>query len=242
MEIKYHATGAGRKALADAIGDIIGKEKRYTGTPQFAYEVGCYTVNKAGNVEVDGVENTQEISWLLDELRLRGFVTEESAALGLIPIVERKSDTGETEPPQADDLRLAISLPMDGFDEPALEKLDNLLKAKGQLIKKALGAESLTVKIVDERLTFPWFDFLLDSETVAAYTAFIAALGTMAKTPKHISAKEKEITNEKYTFRCFLMRLGFIGTEHKAQRKILLSKLSGSSAFKNGGKKNEISE
>ena len=38
--------------------------------------------------------------------------------------------------------------------------------------------------------------------------------------------------NEKYAFRCFLLRLGFIGNEFKQSRKILLSNLDGSSAFK----------
>jgi hypothetical protein len=38
--------------------------------------------------------------------------------------------------------------------------------------------------------------------------------------------------NEKYTFRCFLLRLGFIGPEYKDERKILLRNLSGSSAYK----------
>ena len=40
-----------------------------------------------------------------------------------------------------------------------------------------------------------------------------------------------------YAFRCFLLRLGFIGDEYKAVRKILLANLSGSSAFKNGSRK-----
>ena len=39
--------------------------------------------------------------------------------------------------------------------------------------------------------------------------------------------------SEKYAFRCFLLRLGYIGEEHKAERKILLSRLSGHSAFRN---------
>ena len=51
---------------------------------------------------------------------------------------------------------------------------------------------------------------------------------------KRISSKVKETENEKYAFRCFLLRLGFIGTEYKKQRKILLSRLNGSSAFKGG--------
>ena len=45
-----------------------------------------------------------------------------------------------------------------------------------------------------------------------------------------------------YAFRCFLLRLGFIGAEYKTARKILLKNLSGSSAFRNGGTEHEISE
>ena len=48
---------------------------------------------------------------------------------------------------------------------------------------------------------------------------------------------EKATDNEKYTFRCFLLRLGFIGNEYKQSRKILLRNLSGSSAFKSGAAK-----
>jgi hypothetical protein len=50
------------------------------------------------------------------------------------------------------------------------------------------------------------------------------------------------VENEKYTFRCFLLRLGFIGEEYKETRKVLLKNLSGSSAFKSGAKDKEVSE
>lgn len=56
----------------------------------------------------------------------------------------------------------------------------------------------------------------------------------MARNQKRVTAKEKETDNNKYAFRCFLLRLGFIGAEFKDERKILLRKLTGSSAFKNG--------
>lgn len=71
----------------------------------------------------------------------------------------------------------------------------------------------------------------IDIET---YTSLITALCRMAKEAKRVNAKEKETTNAKYEFRCFLLRLGFIGDEFKTNRKILLEKLSGSSAFKSG--------
>lgn len=45
-------------------------------------------------------------------------------------------------------------------------------------------------------------------------------------------AKEKPVDNEKYAFRCFLLKLGFIGDEYKTTRKILLQNLSGNGAWK----------
>ena len=64
----------------------------------------------------------------------------------------------------------------------------------------------------------------------------------MAIRQKRINQTKKEIVNEKYEFRCFLLRLGMIGDEFKAERKILLKNLTGSSAFRNGGASHEISE
>jgi CRISPR/Cas system-associated protein endoribonuclease Cas2 len=52
-----------------------------------------------------------------------------------------------------------------------------------------------------------------------------------------VTATEKPTDNEKYAFRCFLLRLGFIGSEYKTYRKILLKNLTGNSAFKSGTKK-----
>ncbi len=40
--------------------------------------------------------------------------------------------------------------------------------------------------------------------------------------------------NDKYTFRCFLLRLEFIGNEYKATQKVLLKNLTGNSAFRHG--------
>ena len=48
---------------------------------------------------------------------------------------------------------------------------------------------------------------------------------------KRVSSKPTETDNDKYAFRCFLLRLGFIGKEYKTARKILLRNLTGNSAF-----------
>ena len=64
----------------------------------------------------------------------------------------------------------------------------------------------------------------------------------MARTQKRVTATERTIENEKYAFRCFLLRLGFIGDEFKSARKILLRNFTGSSAFKSGTKAKEAAE
>ena len=131
-------------------------------------------------------------------------------------------------------MELTISIPYEGFDEISLQNLDNLVKAKGSLIKKALGVDELPIKVQGEEIKFPWFKTTLDNDETVIYTTFISKLAEMAKTQKRINAKEKEVTNEKYAFRCFLLRLGLIGNGYKPHRKLLLSRLEGSSAFKSG--------
>ena len=59
----------------------------------------------------------------------------------------------------------------------------------------------------------------------------------MARNQTRVIARNKEYDNDRYAFRCFLLRLGYIGDTYKADRKILLKRLSGSSAFKSGTKK-----
>ncbi|MFR0901385.1 MAG: virulence protein, partial [Anaerobutyricum sp.] len=88
----------------------------------------------------------------------------------------------------------------------------------------------------EETISFPWFSNC-NADSVTPYTRFIAAICDMAKNQKRITAKPKENENEKYAFRCFLLRLGFIGDEYKTDRKVLLANLDGSSAFKAGAKK-----
>lgn len=129
---------------------------------------------------------------------------------------------------------LTISLPLDKVE---VGKLTRLLEAKGSLIKKALGVDSLPIEIGEDTISFPWFQELPDADASTAYTHFISALCRMSKEQKRVTATEKEVDNEKYAFRCFLLRLGFIGEEYKTDRKILLKNLTGSSAFKSGARK-----
>lgn len=148
-----------------------------------------------------------------------------------------------TEPTAAAQARtdgLEIAVPRTLLTDAAIENLQKLVDSKAGLLRKALGAESLPIEVTDEKITFSWFAET-DAESVEAYTHLVTALCNMAKNAKRVTAKEKEVESEKYTFRCFLLRLGFIGAEYKTERKILLKNLSGSSAFK-GGRKGDVDD
>ena len=134
---------------------------------------------------------------------------------------------------------LTVEIPL---NKAAVGNLTKLLDAKGSLIKKALGVSELPIEIQEDRVAFPWFREMPDADAVKAYTHFISALCEMSKNAKRVTVTEKAVDNEKYAFRCFLLRLGFIGSEYKVERKILLKNLSGSSAFKNGGADHAVSE
>ena len=131
---------------------------------------------------------------------------------------------------------MAAPLFFGGWHNESIANLNHLVESKATLIKKALGVEDLMITAEDDKISFPWFSGFPAPEEISAYAKFIGKLCGMAKTQKHVTAKDKVVDNDKYAFRCFLLRLGFIGDEYKADRKILLSKLSGSSAFKSGTK------
>ena len=127
MTITYHSQN--RKELVKAISEIIGIPAVYQFMPTCAYQIGeCYTVTKAGDLEISDQADRKETERLLAELANRGYA---------VP------DTSD---------------------------------------------------------------------------------------------------NPKYTMRCFLIRLGMVGAEFKAARKVILRNLTGNSAFRKVGDTDAVSE
>ncbi|WP_315453044.1 virulence protein [uncultured Selenomonas sp.] len=144
-----------------------------------------------------------------------------------------------TEAAETDEDSLSISLPRSLFTETSLKNLDALLLSKGRLIRHAFDIKEATYTLTDDRITFSWLHGTITDETAKAYAEFISKLCLMARTQKRVTAKEKIVDNERYAFRCFLLRLGMIGNAYKESRKILLQNLTGSSAFKSGHRKGD---
>ena len=196
MTTKMNLNGTTRKALVAAIAEITGDQPIYRKVPTCNYDIGDITITKDGSIICP------DDSDILAALVEAGFTAENDDA------AEHTENTG-----------LTVSLPSDGFTDSAIDNLRKLVDAKASLMRRALGADRLDIEVTDDRVSFPWWDTLPEPEDTRVYTGFITALCNMSKDAKRVLAKETEVESEKYAFRCFLLRLGYVGNDSKAARK-----------------------
>ena len=220
MNAKTNAQGKDRKNLVKAIAEITGQEAKYNGAPGFTYTIGSYTVERDGSITTEDEAGMKNLSTVLRE---GGFEIEMPE-----PAEEKESEAEEEMTTDS----WTLTMPREDFTETQVDNLEKIIASKAGLIRKALDCEDPIVILTEDRVVFPWFKRMLGSGESMAVMHFITALCRMAKNAKRITAKEKEVPNEKYAFRCFLLRLGFIGAEYKETRKRLLERLEGSSAFR----------
>ena len=250
MERRFNVTGERRKEMVKVISGIVGMKAVYMRMPTCAYAISNFTVSKEGALAWDERSSGELVEKVLAGLAQAGFTaepeetTEEQAETQETAETEDSAEAdaeGTAEPEEAagpqEGIGLTMSLPRESFTDAALENLHKLVDAKAALIKKALAVESLPVEADAEKVSFPWFEDGQDGDAAKAYTHFITALCDMARKQKRVTAKERPADNEKYAFRCFLLRLGFIGEEYKNERKVLLKNLSGNGSFKSGARK-----
>ena len=222
MTIKINLNGITRKNLAALIAEQLESTAKYTGAPSFAYTAGPATIDKDGTVIFTEDTPVDTIRKVLDALDATGIEYDRPAELN-------------NSAPAAN--HLTVSYPLEKLTQSGLRNLEMLLNAKRPLICKALGVQDIPTKVTELTVDFPWFHTNQTPESVHAYETFVRKLCEMAGQQQRVTAKEKPTDNEKYAFRCFLLRLGFIGDEYKTDRKILLRNLSGSGSFRSGAKK-----
>ena len=66
-----------------------------------------------------------------------------------------------------------------------------------------------------------------------SYIQLCIAMCALAHEIRFASARPQQTENEKYAFRCWMLRLGFIGDEFKTAREILLRNMDGNGAWRN---------
>ena len=210
-----------RKQLAHKLAEFTGTPCKYMGIPSYAYQIGAITIALDGTIDFGNSIVSKELDNLLARLAKAGFQIEET--------------------PIGQDNLLTVEMPAKLFDDRIFENLDRILENKETLIKHALQTPHLHYEVVGDKVRFPWFTVQNDGDA-DAYCQFISALHAMARDQKRINHCPDTSNNEKYTFRCFLIRLGFVGTEYKNVRKVLLRNLTGSAAFRNGGTSDAVPE
>jgi hypothetical protein len=230
VNLRFNVTSAGRKAFAKAVGEILGCEAIYCGTPSFAYAVGRYFVDREGVLICPADADTDEADRLIAALSMRGYEMDKESAYSS----ENETLANNLHKSDDDPNRLLIDMPLNDFTDKAIENLREIVASKNRLIKKALAADSLRIDVTDDKLRFPWFTLTGTDGEIDSYLRFVTALCKMAKEQKRVTAKEHEVENDKFTMRLFLIRLGFVGPEYKTARKILLRNLSGNTAWKDG--------
>ena len=209
MNIKFIIEKKERKALAQKIGELIGAEVKYLGVPSCAYQIGNFNLSKDAVLTCNDRTENEIIEKVLNGLAEVGYTT-------------------ENEPE-----KLTVQMPADSLSEPTINRIRRILENKEALFKAALRTDSLEIEVTETTVNFPWFT-IEEDEDADAYSKFISLLCEFAKNQKRINNKPDTSDNEKYAFRCFLLRIGMIGAEYKAARKVLLRDLTGSAAFRHG--------
>jgi len=232
MELNYNVKGDRRKQLVKALEDILGTKSVYMGVPTFAYRIGGVIVDRDGTITSEGT-STEVFKNIAIALSLRGFEPEGGLEQADIRVEGEKATNTDSPAKRSSEVDfIEIQMPRDMFTEKGIENLKRLIHTKGDLIKKAIGTDDLPLNLEEEIIGFPWFPLKDDADEVAHHEKFIEALCRMAINQKRVTAKAVKSKNEKYDFRCFLLRLGFIGDEHRAFRGYYLKNLSGNAAFK----------
>jgi len=219
-----------RKEMVKALTELLGHEPRYCKAPTFAYEFNIGTLDRDATLHLLPSLNADAAEQLANHLEARGFICkieEETAGSEIEQASDGELKTDEVE-------RYTVCVKADEITDDVLPKVEAVVAGKTTLLRKALGDSALEIRETAGGYEFPWFQIESSPEEREAYATLIEKLIAFAGTLHRVTAKDKQVDNEKYAMRCFLLRLGFIGEEYKKARAILLRNLEGNSAFRSG--------
>jgi hypothetical protein len=239
MKLSYNVTGQERKSLVGEVSAVLNQPTHYNGAPTFSYQVGEYTIDKVGTLT--GPDNLD----LEDALHQAGFDadsgsreydepdTYESGLGGMGALPSPEELMAELPASDAAPGTIAIELPVTNVKP---EILKAMLNSKATLITAALGEDGvggLPIEFDESegKVRFEWLRSGADSDTVKAWSAFLAAAAKFSKTAKRVTAKDTAARNEKFAFRTFMVKIGMNDADNKAWRRLLLKNLKGDSAF-----------
>lgn len=207
-------TGGERKHILAPIAEKFERDVQYAGAPTFAYQAADWSVDKNNMVVSPVFEIESEL--------------EQHA--GFMELLQQAGMAAEGQ--------LAVTILPGSADEEKAGIMQALLESKGSLIRKSLQTEEhLAVSAGAQGYTFAFYNATLDHRDIVAAVQFAFCIHEQSLQQKRVTSKDKAVDNEKYAFRCFLLRIGMIGKEYTVARKALSKHLSGNSSFKSGERK-----
>jgi hypothetical protein len=242
---KFHmmVTGRERKEVAALVAGHFGTQAVYQGTRGFGYLITTPTgsewlVDKAGAVVTEGQaqDNVAELFAVLKVLEENGIEVQGQVAV----TISTKEHNGVTLRNLVNILagkeRLISKAMGTGHPFIAPEMVESINAVRLKTIEDFLETAGTEVSpglvVTQDAITLRWFAATLNPVIIAAYVQFAFAVNAIALTQKYATPHAKETANEKYTFRVWLLRLGFIGDEYSASRKLFLGRLDGNGSFR----------
>lgn len=124
--------------------------------------------------------------------------------------------------PQEKLASFAVGIPINEFPVTMFRNLMTLIAARTDLLKKALGTETLAIVYARGKLWFPWFTIQESYQEAAIYWHFVYFLCETARFQSHYPAWLRYAGTGKFAMRLFLLELGYVGRDLRVGRKLLL--------------------
>lgn len=257
MLILCNVTGAERKKLAQALGEITLWEPEYAGPPSFAYKVGNYSIDKNGTILCPDSATPDMVKTVANHLKEKGFAPDISPNTPEVPapatapqpeakagakrdILPDKAKPEESAPATKEastsdeTTRVTISIPRSSLTDDAITRLRGIIKNKEILFKRAVLADELPVEVDDEKISFPWFTLTGIPGEMEAYAQFLTQLCKMASEQTRILDRAYDGDNDRFAMRIFMVRLNMKGPEFALARKLMMQHLTGDSGWRYG--------
>lgn len=231
-----------RKETVKILGEHFGVKPEYMGVPSFAYKIetpeGIIIVDKNGKIKNSkGVE--VELQGLLNNFQEEPIKGENIVAEVTFPMAGHTGITLRNLINMISSkqtlIKKALDIETDIVTKEFVEGINNVRIVGIEDFKTAvleIGAGRCPGISFDFEKETLEFKFIKGFENAEIADQFAEALNESSKKFKHSSPKERQTDNEKYTFRTWLLRLGFIGDRYKDARNQLLRNLGGNSAFR----------
>lgn len=248
FKLSFKVCGIERKVTAAVIAAALFTEASYnTGAPRYSYNAGGWIVDREGIVTTPEtpIEQKDSIRPVLEALKTAGATVEGNTTdtfsldrhngntirntVNLIwskqTLIQKSLGRHDAILPES--LVTAInSVPIDTLEDFAKAVNDGIDSGEIQ------GESELDFDLAEKTISFSFANATLNTDEVLAFVTLCHQINEQAKQQKFSSIRQKETDNDKFSFRVWLIWLGFVGAAFATDRKVLLARLTGDAAFR----------